>query len=126
MAGASSDCDTLKDELNNKRGADLSVENDAKLFVIERLLQNLNKGQGLGFVVAGKVLDRTTLKTIFVAVSSFLGTVVPVVLALRPTTAVAGTAACSLPAYHRDAIRAVMASANATCSYNVSLSAILA
>ena len=57
VAGASSDCDTLKDELNNKRGADLSVENDAKLFVIERLLQNLNKGQGLGFVVAGKVLD---------------------------------------------------------------------
>ena len=65
VASASSDCGTIKAELNSKRAADLSVENDAKLFVLERLLQNLNKDQGLGFVVGGNVLDKTTLKMVF-------------------------------------------------------------
>ena len=42
--------------------------------------------QGLGFVLGenGKVLDRKTLRTLFMAVASLLFTVVPVMLALRP------------------------------------------
>ena len=43
VASASSNCDTIKDTLNKKRANDLSVENDAKLYVLERLLQTLNK-----------------------------------------------------------------------------------
>jgi len=40
VAGASSDCATLRRALNNKRAASMTVETDAKLIVVERLLQN--------------------------------------------------------------------------------------
>jgi len=127
VAGASSDCDAVKAQLNKKRASDLSVENDAKLYVIERLLQNLNKGQGLGFVVAGKVLNKTTLKTIFVAVGSFLGAAVPLILALKPPTIVPGTEACALTAQQVAGIKAAMMTASASCApFNVTISEALA
>jgi len=34
-----------------------------KLQVLEIAIKKQNRGAGIGFVVAGKVLDRTTLKT---------------------------------------------------------------
>ena len=45
VADASSECDTIKETLNDKRAADQSSENHAKLVVIESLLQNVNMGQ---------------------------------------------------------------------------------
>ena len=76
-------------------------------------------------MVGGKVLDKKMLRTIFAAVFGFLGTAGPLFFALRPVSAAVGVGACALPAYHLNAIRAVMASANATCIYNVSLSDVL-
>jgi hypothetical protein len=59
---------------------------DQHIQVLERLLDRCNQMQGLGFVLGenGKVLDRKTLRTLFMAVASLLFTVVPVMLALRP------------------------------------------
>ena len=100
VAGTSSDCDTIKATLNTKRATDTSVENHAKLAAVESLLQNDNNGQGLGFVVAGRVMDRKTLKAIFIAMIGFLGTVLLMIIALRPTLSVpcaatAAVAACT-------------------------------
>jgi hypothetical protein len=119
VASASSDCDTIKAELNSKRAADLSVENDAKLFVLERLLQNLNKDQGLGFVVGGTVLDNTTLKMIFAKMAGLLGTVGPIILSLAPTTTASADAGdlpqCAATAAEIAHVRATFT--NSSCSY---------
>ena len=66
-------------------------DNDDQLLLLERRSQNTNNDQGLGFVVAGRVLDTKSLKTIFVGMVGFHGTVVPMIIALRPTAAVASS-----------------------------------
>jgi hypothetical protein len=65
VAGASSDCDSIAASLNDKR-ADAMDQSDDKLVRMERLLSLANRGQGLGFKVGGKVMDRSTLKMIFI------------------------------------------------------------
>ena len=94
---------------------------------VERLLVNLNKNQGLGFVVGGKVLDKRLLKTIFVTIGGFLSTVLPLILALQSKTKSRDdNEACALLANYRNAIKALMASANATCNYGMTVNDILA
>jgi len=39
---------------------------------------------GSQFVVAGRVMDRTTLKTMFVSMFGFMSTVVPLIIGLKP------------------------------------------
>ena len=64
VAGASSDCDSIMISLNDKRKASLlDAETDAKLQVLERAISHENRGAGIGFVVAGRVIDRSTLTT---------------------------------------------------------------
>ena len=74
MAGASSNCDAIHVTLNQKRD-DLatdalattagdwaeSIRHEAKITFAERMLEKLNKIQGFGFVVGGKVLDKASL-----------------------------------------------------------------
>jgi hypothetical protein len=50
--------------------------------VLERTLERLNRRQGLGFTVGGKVLDRRSLLNILAAVSAFLSTGIPLAFAL--------------------------------------------
>eukprot|EP01046_Picozoa_sp_COSAG06_P007286 COSAG06_NODE_353_length_16899_cov_14.694345_18_plen_384_part_00 len=69
VAAASSDCDHVRSTLNDKRAEDMSIETDTKIQIVERLLSNANRGQGLGFVAGGRVIDRATLKNVAVAVS---------------------------------------------------------
>ena len=42
----------------------LDVETDARLQALERAISHENRGAGIGFVVAGRVVDRSTLTTI--------------------------------------------------------------
>jgi len=118
---ASSDCDAIHDSLNAKRYEDQSAEAYNKLQILEELLDRLNKKQGLGFVAGGKVFDRTTIKTAFIAIGGFLGFIVPLLLAFRPEATVAGTDVCSLNAGQVLVINGAISSAGAnssTCSYD--------
>ena len=92
VAGASSACDKIMGALNARRAADLSYDNHCKLEVVETLLSHLNKGQGLGFVVSGKVLDRSNLRNIFAGLVGFLGTALPLIFALQPVSIPGGEA----------------------------------
>ena len=96
-------------------------------------------GRGLGFVVGGKsgssggkVLDKNTLKTIFAAMSGFLGTVLPLIVATASrenwidNQTDTRSIPCSLSAQEISTIQSAMMGRNATCSYNMSLNAILA
>lgn len=76
VASVSTAIDKLGETLNTKRADDMSYENHIKLEVTESLLRNLNKGQGLGFVVGGMVLNTATLQNIFVVTMGFLSTAV--------------------------------------------------
>jgi hypothetical protein len=142
VAGASSECETIPEALNAKRATNLCAENHMKLKVAESLLQNLNRGQGLGFVVGGKpgssggkVLDKNTLRAIFAAMSGFMGTVLPLIVAtasrehwideIAVGTPIADTDACMLSAHQISIIQSAMMERNATCSYNMSLDEIL-
>ena len=50
--------------LNDKRKASLlDAEVDSKLQVLERAISHENRGAGIGFVVSGRVVDRSTLTT---------------------------------------------------------------
>ena len=89
-----------------------------------------NAGQGLGFKLGHTVIDRKTLThTAFKLVSGFT-TVYAVLLALSKSEDESPTSAsvvCELSRLQTDTIRAVMAAErNASCSYNITLSAILA
>ena len=126
VAGASSDCDTLKTTLNDKRAASkYDVDVDAKLTAMETHLAYLNSCAGLSFIVAGKVVDRTSLKTIFVQVFGPLSTEVPLILTLKPKAFVAGSDACAAMAAEIAIARATFT--NASCSYtNVTVGSLLA
>ena len=83
---------------------------------------------GVGFVAGGKVIDRTTLKTTIAAIFSFLGFIVPLLLAFRPeVVVVVGADVCSLNARQVLGIKRTIASSpNSTCSFDtVSIGSVL-
>jgi hypothetical protein len=87
VASASSSCDSLMNELNDKRLEAMGLETDQKLQVLERALSLKNAGQGIGFSVHGVVVDRKMLSRVFFLVTGTVGTIVPVILALQPEPA---------------------------------------
>ena len=96
VASASSDCDSIHESRNAKRGEDQSEATHIKLQVLEVHLYRLNKKHGLGFVAAGKVIDSATLKTTFAGIYGFLGFILPLLLAFRPAELTAGAELCAL------------------------------
>jgi hypothetical protein len=46
--------------------------------------ERLNNGQGLGFTIFSKVVDKKTLNMIVFSVGSFYGTVIPLIMAFMP------------------------------------------
>lgn len=135
VASASSACDSLVISLNAKRmhgilEQQMDVDIEHKLQILERALALQNAGQGLGFVVLGVVVDRKTLSRIFWVVMGTLGTIGPIIVALRPEADYSSThESCSLSAQQRNAIRATASAvlgANSTCSFeNVTLGYIM-
>lgn len=82
---------------------------------------------GIGFCVLGAVVDRKTLTRIFLLVMGTLGTILPIIVALRPQEHPAGTDVCLLSSTQKSAVQALVASwGNSSCTYNVTLSDILA
>ena len=129
VATASSDCDSLVTVLNDKRKQAMDVETDQKLQVLERALSLENAGQGMGFCVHGVVVDRKTLSRIFFLVMGAVGTVGPVIIALRPGTGPdLATSACSLTHDQKTAVQGVVSSwhNSSFCSYNITLNDIMA
>ena len=88
MATISSMCDQLQDMINDFGLRPMSCADadsvHRRTFPLLTTLRSMNANQGLGFVVYGTVVDRRTLSRAVVAVGGFLGTVVPVVIALQP------------------------------------------
>lgn len=82
VASASSKCDHLVTALNNKRIECKNVSHDEKLRFLERVLENLNTRQGLGFTVLGTVVNRKTLAKIVAGVVGLGSTVLPIIVAL--------------------------------------------
>lgn len=129
VASASSACDSLVTALNEKRKLDMSKDTHQKLQILEYALEKENAGQGLGFVVLGTVVDRKTLSRIFFLVMGTLGTIGPIIMALRPTEPETMGGLCRLREDQREAIRAIATAVlgeNATCSFqNVTLDYIM-
>ena len=85
-----------------------------------------NAGQGLGFKVAGKVIDTKTMRKFAIQLYTGLATLITALLALQtPHGGIAGEA-CSLSSTQAGSIRAAMAPwRNSSCVYNKTLETIL-
>ena len=120
VAGASSDCDTIRAALNDKRAeSEYDVAVDAKLMVIESYLDRLNDGGGLGSVAGGKVIDKKTLRNVFVAMN------VTLIFVLRPVSIAAGTDSCSLDAGQVQVVKGMLLDRNSSCVYNETIESVL-
>jgi hypothetical protein len=105
--------------MGNKVAANAS---DAKIQILERGLLLTNRGQGLGFVAGGRVLDLRTLQVVFAGVVSLLSTVLPILIAMRP--AIGGDEVCGVTANEIELVRATFT--NRSCSYaNVTIGSLL-
>ena len=77
--------------------------------------------------MAGKVLDKASLRAMFTKLFSLLGLLIPVIVALGPSAIAATRGACDLSSEQVAAIRAIVAtgSNSSQCSYNASLNDII-
>jgi hypothetical protein len=132
-ASASSDCDLLSDALTDKRMNGPSDDHDHEhaLSRAEKILDRQNTKQGLGFVVGERVVDLKTLNDNIVATIFGIGTtVVPILFSLRPDAGdgdiISGSDACALTSTQVTMIQSSMLARNETCSFNQTLSDILA
>ena len=109
IAHTCSCCDQLMDTINDvgiRRGENCY----ARVAWLESRLKQLHNSQGLGFKVAGTVLDQRFLKGAAVALGSGLTTLISTLLALSETSAGAAVGAnitsCALSAQEATSIRA--------------------
>ena len=126
-ATTSTQCDSLQESLNDKRCESIN-DSDEKLERLERSLERCNRGQGLGFVVGGRVMDRRTLQLIGASMCGALTTVVPLIFGLNPPTSFVNInmEMCALSDTQTASVQAALLDANASCSYdNVTLASVL-
>ena len=127
-AQVSSLCDTLKTNINSLRTRWGSTEKMGtvhdRTYPLLCTLERLNLGQGLGFVVYSKVVDRKTLNFAGLSVTSFLGTAIPLIMATMPPPSPQPQAAelcADLTESQRIGLEAWRAMANLTCTLNVTV-----
>eukprot|EP01048_Picozoa_sp_COSAG05_P025190 COSAG05_NODE_6292_length_985_cov_1.339729_1_plen_288_part_10 len=123
-AHVSSQCDELMDSLNQLRLRLRTVAADSQISVLEKALRNLNKGQGLGFLVARTVIDKGKLNRFAKGVAGLVVTVGPIMLAwgATPASSRAHQSSCTLSTVQEDSIKAVAETfINSACAYNLSL-----
>ncbi len=88
LAAVSTRCDRLLKSINSLRLSWASTEEASSVhrhtFPLQCTLKELNNGQGLGFVVFSKVIDKKTLNLVAFSVASFFGTVIPLIMAFMP------------------------------------------
>ena len=90
-----------------------------------------NNGQGLGFVLAGTVIDKRSLKAMFIKLVAALSTVVGYLLVLADTTTIdtaVGDMVCDLTTAEKATVRSVLAKRNESCAYlyNMTVASVLA
>ena len=81
----------------------------------------MNLDQGLGFNIMGTVVDKRKLMQIFIALVSTLPPVLATVVAMRSNNN--KSSACSLNTEQANAFQSVAAAINATCAFNITVSA---
>lgn len=130
VASASSACDSILTSLNDKRKASLldsSVTTEGKLQQLERAICLENRGAGIGFVVVGRVVDRSSLTTVLASMSALLGTIIPIFLALQPhRLSSADASLCSLSDAEVQSIQGLLSGRNQSCLYNMTIDNVLA
>ena len=89
VAAVSSECAELCHRLNDKRVQICSQktnreENHWSIRQIEVMLDRLNNNQGMGFLLAGRILDTETLIMAAKLLVTAAATLIPLILALRP------------------------------------------
>ena len=101
----------------------MSTEADAHITFLEKSLLQLNRRQGLGFLVAKTVIDNGKLQRTAKAVAGLVITIGPVMLAWT-TTAGSLDVACTVTTQQEDAIKAVVRSFGfgKTCGLNITMS----
>lgn len=80
-------------------------------------------------MVAGSVLDKRSLKAMFLKLVATLSSVVGYVLVLADdvaTNIAAGDTVCDLTAVQKATVRSVLAERNESCSYNMTVASVLA
>ena len=130
LASTSSRCDLLVGELNAARmrhGPDAAPR---FTWLIDSL-KELSDGQGLGFRLGHTVINRKTLVATGAKLAGSFATVYALLMAMADNEAAAAasfstTNACTLTTVQVETIKALMAGGNASCSYNVTLDAVLA
>ena len=90
-----------------------------------------NNGLGLGFVLAGSVLDKRNLKAMFIKLITTLSTVVGYILVLADdvdTYTAVGDTVCDLTTAEKATVRSVLAARNESCAYlyNMTVASVLA
>lgn len=86
VATTSSRCDLLL-EATNASAIAYGKECHLEVAYLEDRMRGLNKGQGMGFKVGGVILDRSTLKSLAIAIGGGLTTFVTSLLAYTEETA---------------------------------------
>ena len=119
IATTSTRCQQLRTSLNARRTLLLKdafgrqpLDALHRIAALEKALDNLHRGQGLGFEVFGVVVDRSLLGTVAVKLASVFSSIVALVLALRNDSDVA--AQCSQIQSMCEGMRGALA-VNATC-----------
>eukprot|EP01047_Picozoa_sp_COSAG01_P062364 COSAG01_NODE_7919_length_2992_cov_4.821984_3_plen_286_part_00 len=127
-AAASTDCDTLKDSLNQKRmrGPKNDLEHEHAVRIVELMLRNQNVEQGLGFVVWGRVVDLRTFGNIIAGLVGIGSTVLPILFTLQqsaimPADSESNDASCELSEAQKVALQSTAQLINANCTFNISV-----
>ena len=99
-----------------------------------------NNGQGLGFVLAGSVIDKRSLTSGMFKLIGVVSTVITYLLTFSAdaeeiyqchmpessTTAPGGGAMCDLTVMQKTIIKSLLADRNSSCSYNMTVASVLA
>ena len=122
LAVTSSNCDRLMIAFNKRRLAHVG-DRDAhhKILEVEIALRRLNLDQGLGFVIAGTVVDQRKIKQLFLAVGTSLSPVFATVMALRPAPTIETTYECLLSDNQAMALQSIAATFDSSCIFNVTI-----
>ena len=101
----------------------MSSEADAQITFLERSLLQLNKRQGLGFLVARTVIDKGKLQTTAKTVAGLVLTVGPVMLAWSTTGSDASDSSCALTQQQRNVIQDIVGTfgLDSTCGTNLNI-----
>jgi len=84
-----------------------------------------NNGQGLGFKVAGVVIDKKSMKAYAAKLYGFLATLIATLLTLSTPPATGGDNECALSSVQTSSIQSAMLERNSSCAYNMTVDSVL-